>query len=1002
MESSSTPFQLKKSKQEILGLWEERVREELRSSKGESRATIRDSIPLFLDALAESLEVGIEGVKTKLLKCSLEHGSDRANTTDFSIEEILHEYKLLREVIFSELESDHQLSRRDRDTILEVISFVIMKAVAQYANEQKIKQHESESQFRTMMETVPHIVWACNANSEMELVSRQFEEYTGLNIKESLGQNYSKLLLPEDFEVTKTVINEARRNRSSFSVFQRIRNKAGEYRWNLANGNPVFDENGEVIRWIGTTTDIHEQKVAEEHLWEVQNRFDIATITSRVGVWEYDIKTDGAWRSLSHDLVHGYDSKLEKWNMEIALAHIHPDDRERFKMTMSEAIEKKQNWIQEFRIIWPDGTTHWNLVRAEVTKNSDGEAEKIIGTTVDITEIKNAQNALKESEEKLRTLADSVPELVWSANASGDVDYYNDKIKLYAGVKVVKGVWKWEPMVHPDDEKKTIDTWSEAITTGTHYFCEHRIKMWDGSFRWHMSRATPLKDADGHVIKWFGAATDIHELKTAQEQARKSAEDIRRITDIQPTLISYVNQDHTFGFANQAYQNWFQPDSNEIIGKHAKEILGDKAYQKVLPYFEKALRGERQDFELWIPYRTGTKYIHAIYEPDLSPQNEVLGIFVSVADLTEQQTIMKKLKTSEQQFLSLANSIPQLAWMADPDGSIFWYNQRWFDYTGTTKQEMIGWGWQKVHHPDYVEPVMKKFKAKILNGDSWEDTFPIRSAGGDWRWFLSRAMPIKNSEGKIVRWFGTNTDITEQKELMDSLHEEQSLRDKFVSTLSHDLRTPLTAAKISAQLIKKRTEDEKVATFSFKIVESLNRADKMIQDLLDASKIRAGKGIVTDFEEIELIDLITRTLEDLATIHGDRFQVKAPSELHAFMSSDGIRRILENLCSNAIKYGSTIEPIKVTVVAGHENFCLCVENKGNPLINVDKKKLFEPFQQGQTGKKSGWGIGLTIVKGISDEHGGKVEVDSNESGTTFKVTLPLDARKYKELGHSVN
>ena len=130
-----------------------------------------------------------------------------------------------------------------------------------------------------------------------------------------------------------------------------------------------------------------------------------------------------------------------------------------------------------------------------------------------------------------------------------------------------------------------------------------------------------------------------------------------------------------------------------------------------------------------------------------------------------------KAEVREQHFQTLADSIPQLAWMADASGYIFWYNRRWYDYTGTTPEEMEGWGWQKVHHPEEVGRVVERIKHAFATGEPWEDTFPLRSSGGEYRWFLSRALPIRDEEGRVARWFGTNTDVTEQRQL------EQELRD---------------------------------------------------------------------------------------------------------------------------------------------------------------------------------------------------------------------------------
>ncbi len=143
---------------------------------------------------------------------------------------------------------------------------------------------------------------------------------------------------------------------------------------------------------------------------------------------------------------------------------------------------------------------------------------------------------------------------------------------------------------------------------------------------------------------------------------------------------------------------------------------------------------------------------------------------------------LKSIEDSSKQFQDLANSIPQLAWMAKPDGHIFWYNQRWYDYTGTTLEEMLGWGWEKVHNPETLPKVLKKWKETLVAGVLWQDEFQLLSKTGEHRWFLSRAQPLKDSRGEITGWFGTNTDIEEttklQRELIDTI---ESMNDGFAA-----------------------------------------------------------------------------------------------------------------------------------------------------------------------------------------------------------------------------
>jgi len=157
----------------------------------------------------------------------------------------------------------------------------------------------------------------------------------------------------------------------------------------------------------------------------------------------------------------------------------------------------------------------------------------------------------------------------------------------------------------------------------------------------------------------------------------------------------------------------------------------------------------------------------------------------------------KALRESEARFRELADNISQFAWTADRSGWIYWYNKRWHDYTGTTLEEMQGWGWQKVHHPEHVDRVVERIKQSFETGRPWEDTFPLRGRDGNYRWFLSRALPIRDDAGEVIRWFGTNTDITDQikaekalRDLNDNLEErvQSETRERFqIWNVSQDL-----------------------------------------------------------------------------------------------------------------------------------------------------------------------------------------------------------------------
>jgi PAS domain S-box-containing protein len=177
-------------------------------------------------------------------------------------------------------------------------------------------------------------------------------------------------------------------------------------------------------------------------------------------------------------------------------------------------------------------------------------------------------------------------------------------------------------------------------------------------------------------------------------------------------------------------------------------------------------RADRTEERWWVTY----------WHPLRDRKGEIVGVNVAAEEVTERKRAEavlaandKALRESELRFRELADNISQFAWTADASGWIYWYNKRWHDYTGTTLEDMQGWDWQKVHHPEHVDRVVERIRRCFETGTPWEDTFPLRGKDGTYRWFLSRALPIRNEAGDVVRWFGTNTDVTEQIEAEDAL-----------------------------------------------------------------------------------------------------------------------------------------------------------------------------------------------------------------------------------------
>jgi PAS domain S-box-containing protein len=364
----------------------------------------------------------------------------------------------------------------------------------------------------------------------------------------------------------------------------------------------------------------------------------------------------------------------------------------------------------------------------------------------------------------------------------------------------------------------------------------------------------------------------------------------------------------------------------------------------------------------------------------------------------------------------MANSIPQLAWMAKPDGWIFWYNQRWHDYCGTTAERMEGWGWQAVHDLQELPRVLKKWQNCVANGEPWEDSLPLRRFDGELRWHLSRAMPFRDPSGNIVFWFGTNTDITDERTRSEErrllLESERAARleaerigrmkDEFLATLSHELRTPLNAIFGWTQILRMGTVDPETRDAGIAVIDRNVRIQtQLIEDLLDMSRIISGK-IRLDVQTVELSEVLHATLEAIRPA-AEAKQIRLEriiDPLAGPVSGDPSRlqQVFWNLLTNAIKFTPKGQKIQVVAERVDSLVQISVSDTGEGILPEFLPRLFDRFSQADgstTRKHGGLGLGLSIVKNLVELHGGTVHARSAGEGlgATFVIRLPLRAAK---------
>jgi signal transduction histidine kinase len=225
---------------------------------------------------------------------------------------------------------------------------------------------------------------------------------------------------------------------------------------------------------------------------------------------------------------------------------------------------------------------------------------------------------------------------------------------------------------------------------------------------------------------------------------------------------------------------------------------------------------------------------------------------------------------------------------------------------------------------------------------------------------------------------------------------QMTFRDQFFAMVAHDLRNPLGAAHAIANLIVRKPSSEDVPRLASRLADNIQRADRMVQDLLDAMRIQTGARPRLDLQPCELVALVRETVEHLQAEFGERFSLVATEEVSGYMARDALRRALENLVSNAVKHGDPMRPITITVGQTHGRALLSVHNYGDHIPVEEQETIFRAFQRLTDGRRSGWGLGLALVRAVAEAHGGSVGVDSlPERGTTFVIDIPCDARPFQ-------
>lgn len=523
----------------------------------------------------------------------------------------------------------------------------------------------------------------------------------------------------------------------------------------------------------------------------------------------------------------------------------------------------------------------------------------------------------------------------------------------------------------------------------------------DRLFEMHMN---PL--ANGLAVYF----RDVTDRRSDEQQLRQHmqmldlANDGIMIRELDSAIITYWNQ----GAARR--YGW---SAAEAIGASATELL-----KTVLPKPFEEIRAAVLQQGHWIgeliqTTRSGrTVVVSSRWTLQQTPEGEPNAVLEINYDVTEQKQAEAALRKSELHFRTLANSMPQLFWTALPNGQLEYCNQRWYNYTGLTPSQSFNQGWLTVLHLDDQQRCQVAWTEALATGQPLAlEARPLRAVDGQYRWHLVRAFPLQGEGDEVLRWFGSLTDIHDQKltlaERDRALAQERvartdaeaanRIKDEFLAMLSHELRTPLNPILGWISLLRSRSFDHDTQTRALETIERNAKIQaELIDDLLDVSRILRGK-LLLDIHTIDLANVINAALETVQ-LSAQAKTITLHSDLDPAVGSvagdrNRLQQIVWNLLSNAIKFTPSGGEVTVRLSQDGSDAVIEVQDTGQGISADFLPHVFEQFRQADSSSTrtfGGLGLGLAIVRYLSEQHGGQVSVTSpgEGQGATFRVRLP--------------
>jgi len=671
----------------------------------------------------------------------------------------------------------------------------------------------------------------------------------------------------------------------------------------------------------------------------------------------------------------------------------------------------------------------------------------LVVTTEDITARKEAEDKLRESEQRFRSMADASPVMIWTLDEQGNSTYYNRKAAEFTGhsENELREGKSWQVAIHPDDIGFAAGVVSNAVMNRIPYEMECRMQNSEGEWRWLLNHGTPRFGNEGEYFGFVGSSVDITERKNAEAELRQSENRFRSIfetaavsiweedfsllyqaiselrekgvTDFaayfnsHPEFVAHCLQLIKVKDVNEATLQMFEADSkSEMLGNLSAIFVPE-----TMPVFAGELLAVAEGRTSYVSEcRLRTlkgNSLYALFSVKLPAHGDPYDrVLFTLLDITERRAAEEKIRESETRFRLLAEAFPHLAWTASPDGKGMYFNRRWYEYTGLSTEEALLDDGSRVVHPEDFPRVAALWQEHLQTGEDAEiELRYLQASTGQFRWFLVKAVPVKSDRGEVLMWIGTCTDIHEQKMAMESLETLVEKRTKelqrsnedlqqFAHVASHDLKEPVRKVKTFISRLEQHLADsldETGTKYIERIQGATDRMSTMIEGVLRYSTMNAS---TEPFQPVNLDEVISHIETDLeVVIQKSGAQIR----YGGLPVIDGapvlMYQVFYNLINNSLKFSKPGVPPEIAIMSagvlkkGRAFAEIVLSDNGIGFEEEHAANIFDTFTRLHSKDKyEGTGLGLALCRKIVERHGGSISAKGVPGeGAVFTILLPV-------------